>query len=104
MRFLVPTTIEGVRKQKQRFMFRWVTETNRKQKEVYEQAVNGCDRLTARIIEKGKRKLGLMLILLCLCLLQGCQAAKATLNLGGAICEDIAWMAEKTADNINPKE
>lgn len=75
MRFLVPTTIEGVRKQKQRFMFRWVTETNPKQKEVYERAVNGCDRLTAHIIEKGKRKLGLMLIMLCLSLMTGCTAS-----------------------------
>lgn len=96
MRFLVPTTIEGVRS--------YAAEKNPQMLAIYEQAVNGCDRLTARIVKKGKRKLGLILILLCLCLLQGCQAAKATLNLGGAICEDIAWMAEKTAENIQTEK
>lgn len=75
MRFLVPKTVEGVRKQKQRFMLRLEAETNPKMIEIYEEAVNGCDRLTARIIAQGKRKLGLLLILLCLGLLQGCTAS-----------------------------
>ena len=72
MSILTPKTVEGVRKQKQRLMRRWTAEQNSKMAAIYEEAVNGCDRLTARIIAKGRRTLGLFLVLLVLLLLQGC--------------------------------
>ena len=68
-------------------------EDNPEQREVYGQAVNYCDRLTARIIAKSKRKLGLLVVLLCLCLMQGCQTVKG-------VTGDAGWILTELSDNI----
>ncbi|KKN55599.1 hypothetical protein LCGC14_0580710 [marine sediment metagenome] len=96
MSFFLPKTVEGVRRQKERFMLHWTTATNPQMKQVYEQAINGCDRLTARIIAKSKRRLGLLLILLCLSLVQGCQTVKG-------VTGDAGWILTELSDNISTK-
>lgn len=92
----VPKTIEGVCRQKRRFMGCYAVEDNLEQREVYGQAVNYCDRLTAHIIEKGKgkRRLKLLVVLLCLCLMQGCQTVKG-------VTGDAGWILTELSDNIS---
>ncbi len=87
----VPKTIDGVCRQKRRFMGCFTVEENPEQRKVYAQAVNYCDRLTARITAKGK--LGLLVVLLLLCLLSGCQTVKG-------IAGDTGWLLTNLAENI----
>lgn len=67
-KLLLPQTIEGVCRQKRRFMFLLQTEPDKK---LYRQAVNHCDRLTARIVERKKRRFRVFALLLCLSLFGG---------------------------------
>jgi len=90
MSFLTPQTPEGVRKQKERLMRHYSATTNPKLRKIYEEAINSRDRLTARI---SKRRLGLLLILLSLGLLQGCQTVKG-------VTGDAGWILTELSDNI----
>lgn len=82
---LSPITVEGVRKQKERFMRHLAATTSPELKKIYEEAINSRDRLTARIIAKGRRRLGLLLILFSLVFITGCETVK-----GGG--RDIEWL------------
>lgn len=72
----LPQTIEGVCRQKRRFMWLLRTAPTPKQKELFARAVNHCDRLTARITARKKRCLRFFALLLCLCFMfiGGCSA------------------------------
>lgn len=85
MSILAPQTLEGVRKQKERLMRHYSATTSPELRKIYEEAINGRDRLTARIIKKAKRRLGLLLILLSLVFITGCETVK-----GGG--RDIEWL------------
>ena len=73
--------------------------------------VNGCDtdikEASNRKPMYGKARLGVMaaiaLILLVIAL-SGCQTAKASLNLGGAVMQDTGWALKKMSDNIQVQE
>lgn len=46
---------------------------------------------------------GLIFVLL-LAILSGCNIARETMHLGGAACQDVAWLLEKGAENIQTQE
>lgn len=74
MKNLFPKTHEEVCQKKRRFMRLAQIEVDPEQREVYEQAVNHCDRLTARLIEKAKRIGFFLLLLFALSMFGGCKA------------------------------
>lgn len=83
---ILPQKIEDVRKKKELFM-RLLTESQEQVKE-YEQAISHCDRLTARIVEKRKRRIYFFpafLVLLCLCLMFGGCNAGFGLGVDGSL-------------------
>lgn len=71
-KYLMPKTHEQVCERKRLFMKLLEITLDREQREMYGRAVNHCDRWTARIAEKAKRCIGLVLVLFALLLQSGC--------------------------------
>ena len=101
---LLPTTIEGWTKKKVRF----IALLEREQPwthmaDVYENAINYCDRKMLEL--KGMyRKVLLVVGLILILSIGGCNTARSTLNLGKSIGQDGAWILGKMSDNIQTQE
>jgi len=85
-KYVPSRTYKQVCKKKRLFMRLLGVTLDEEQRRDYELAVNRCDKLTARITEKAKRYIGLLLILLCLCLMQGC-----TGSIGGGASASVYY-------------
>lgn len=95
MKKLLPKTHKDVCDKKRLFMRLAEKTTEPRMKDEYEQAVNHCDRLTARISEKDRRR-GLYFfpaLVLCLCLLLG--GCKVGVGVGADA--EAFWPNIKTA-------
>lgn len=94
MKFL-PTTIEGWNAKKRLFMRLWSKEPDPEQAEVYEHAINYCDRKVGQVHKVSKM---LVIVLACLILaLSGCQTAKG-------ITGDSGWILTKLSNNIQTQD
>lgn len=71
-KYVMPKTYKQVCKKKMLFMRLLGVILDKEQRREYESAVNHCDRITARITEKAKRCIGLLLLLCLLLLSSGC--------------------------------
>ena len=67
--------------------------------EMYSNAVNRCD-VKIGVISAMQRALGVIILLACLFAASGCNIARETMHLGGAACQDVSWLLEKGAENI----
>lgn len=94
MKKRLPQTIEGVCRQKRGFMFLLQAEPD---KDVYEQAVNHCDRLIARITERSNRRFRLFVLLLCLGL-SGCETGKCVGTLFKGVGSDVEQLNQGYMD------
>jgi len=70
--------------------------------ETYSNAVNRCD-VKIGIISAMRRMVGVVILLACL-IITGCNIVRETMHLGGAACQDVGWLLEKGADNIQTQE
>ena len=88
-KYRMPETYEDVCKKKRLFMRLLGITLDVGQRREYESAVNHCDRLTARIVEKAKRCVGLLL-LLSLFVAAGCTSS-ATLGVSSSLYYPREW-------------
>jgi len=98
-------SIEYWNKQKRHLMrvLRYAHIINSKESiETYSKAVNRCD-VKIGVIAAMRRMVGVVILLACL-IIAGCQTARETMHLGGAACQDVGWLLEKGADNIQTQE